>query len=73
MQAEEDAAALANEGQPAVTLTGLESGLQGLHVGMAGHSGDGASLGLPARVPSSAALDSNGQQSVSFPLVDLHA
>lgn len=54
---EEDAAALANEGQGATAGTGLEASLHNLQLGNSGRVGPGA----PPRIPSSNSLDATGE------------
>ncbi|KAK9825608.1 hypothetical protein WJX74_010139 [Apatococcus lobatus] len=60
---EEDAAALANEGQGAAGLTGLEASLNNLQVGHSSRIGSDA----PPQVPSSGALDAAGMTSDMLP------
>ncbi|KAK9866946.1 hypothetical protein WJX84_002060 [Apatococcus fuscideae] len=58
--AEEDAAALASEGQGTSAIAGLEAGLQNLQMGMLGGIGSSYNSGAAPRVPSSGALDAHG-------------
>ena len=64
VQAEEDAAALASEGQGTSAIAGLEAGLQNLQMGMLGGIGSSYNSGAAPRVPSSGALDAHGESPI---------